>query len=129
MRSILFFALLIIGFNNQVFSQVEKGAKIEFKKVIHDYGNVKFGGDGTSTFIFVNTGNEPLVIAQAKQTCGCTVPEWPREPIAPGEKGTITVKYDTKRAGAIAKSVFIISNATNDPNKELRIKGMVLPAQ
>jgi hypothetical protein len=113
---------------NTAVAQIETGAKIEFTKDTHDYGTVKYGADGTCTFEFKNTGNEPLIISTAKGSCGCTVPEWPKEPIAPGAKGTITVKYDTKRPGAINKSVTITSNAVNEPTKVIRIKGNVLPA-
>lgn len=112
----------------KTFDQVETGAKIEFKKETHDYGTVKYGGDGTCTFEFTNTGDAPLIISNAKGSCGCTVPSWPKEPIAAGAKGVITVKYDTKRAGAIAKSVTITSNAINEPNKVIRIKGTVAAA-
>jgi hypothetical protein len=69
-----------------------------------------------------------LIISNAKGSCGCTVPEWPKEPIAPGAKGTIRVKYDTNRPGPINKSVTITSNALNEPNKVIRIKGEVGPA-
>jgi len=127
----LILSLLVAGaaiFSGNVNAQVESGAKIDFKKETHDYGNVKFGADGTCTFDFVNTGNAPLIISNAKGSCGCTVPVWPKEPIAPGAKGSITVKYDTKRAGAINKSVTITSNAVNEPSKVIRIKGNVLPA-
>jgi hypothetical protein len=113
---------------NKATAQVESGPKVEFTKETHDYGTVKYGADGTCTFEFKNTGNAPLIISNAKGSCGCTVPEWPKEPIAPGAKGKITVKYDTKRPGAINKSVTITSNAVNEPTKVLRIKGNVLPA-
>ncbi|MBC9813111.1 DUF1573 domain-containing protein [Crocinitomicaceae bacterium CZZ-1] len=101
------------------------GPKIEFKKDTHDYGDIKYAADGTCTFEFKNTGNAPLIISNAKGSCGCTVPEWTKEPINPGKTGVITVKYDTKRPGAINKSVTITSNAVNEPNKVLRIKGNV----
>lgn len=104
---------------------VESGAKIEFKKETHDYGTIKQYGDGSCEFEFKNTGNEPLMISNAKGSCGCTVPEWPREPIAPGETGVIKVKYDSKRVGPINKSVTLQSNATNAPTKVIRIKGTV----
>lgn len=117
----------IIGSNKGFAQEVQNGAKIEFTKDTHDYGNIKNGGNGTCTFVFTNTGNEPLVITTAKGSCGCTVPEWPKEPIAPGAKGTITVRYDTKKVGAINKSVTITSNAVNEPTKVLRIKGNVAP--
>jgi hypothetical protein len=105
---------------------VEGGAKIEFKKETHDYGTIKNGADGSCTFEFKNTGDSPLIISNAKGSCGCTVPEWPKEPIAPGATGSIKVKYDTMRTGAINKSVTITSNATNSADKIVFIKGEVL---
>ncbi len=125
MLAVAFFATL--GMNKAVAQEVQNGPKIEFAKDVHDYGDVKNGGNGTCTFTFTNTGTEPLIIQSAKGSCGCTVPEWPTEPIAPGAKGTLTVKYDTKRVGAISKSVTINSNAVNEPVKVVRIKGNVLP--
>ncbi len=67
-------------------------------------------------------------LTYTKGSCGCTVPEWPKEPIAPGAKGVIRVKYDTNRPGPINKNVTITSNAINEPNKVIRIKGEVGPA-
>jgi uncharacterized protein (DUF58 family) len=113
---------------SSVYAQPESGAKIEFSKETHDYGNVKYGANGTCTFEFKNTGNAPLIISKATGSCGCTVPSWPKEPIAPGAKADITVKYDTKRPGPISKSVTITSNAINEPSKVIRIKGTVGPA-
>ena len=121
----MFIAAVVL---NKATAQIETGAKIEFTKETHDYGTIKYGADGSCTFEFKNTGNEPLIISNAKGSCGCTVPEWPKEPIAPGAKGVIKVKYDTKRPGAINKSVTITSNAINEPTKVIRIKGNVLPA-
>jgi hypothetical protein len=137
----VFFSLalsaLAVAFSSNVNSQIlEKGAKIEFSKETHDYGTVKYGEDGTCQFEFKNTGDEPLIISNAKGSCGCTVPEFSKEPIAPGEKGVIKVKYDTKRPGPINKSVTVTSNAVNGSydattktsTSILRIKGNVLPA-
>lgn len=103
------------------------GPQIKFIKQVHDYGTVAYAGDGYCSFEFKNIGNAPLIISKANKSCGCTVPEWPKEPILPGETGMIKVKYDTKRPGAINKSVTIISNAINSPSKIIRIKGNVLP--
>lgn len=105
-----------------------EGPKITFETEVIDFGNVAQGSEQIRTFKFTNTGNAPLIISNAKGSCGCTVPTWPHEPIAPGAKGTIEVKYDTKRAGAINKMVTITSNAVNEPNQIIRIKGNVLPA-
>ena len=104
----------------------QTGAKIEFNKETHDYGTIKNGADGACVFEFKNTGDSPLIISNAKGSCGCTVPEWPKEPIAPGAKGSIKVKYDTMRTGEINKSVTITSNAVNAADKVVFIKGTVL---
>lgn len=106
-------------------AQSSKGAKIEFSKEVHDYGNVKYGADGTCTFEFKNTGNEPLIISEAHGSCGCTVPEWPKEPINPGKTAVLKVKYDTNRPGNFNKTVTITSNAVNEPSKVVSIKGNV----
>jgi hypothetical protein len=119
--------MAVMSFNKAA-AQIESGPKIDFTKETHDYGTIKYGADGSCSFEFKNTGNAPLIISNAKGSCGCTVPEWPKEPIAPGAKATIKVKYDTKRPGAINKSVTITSNAVNEPTKVIRIKGNVLPA-
>jgi hypothetical protein len=135
----LSFCLLFVAATatNTLSAQIEKGAKIEFSKEIHDYGTIKYDADPYCTFEFKNTGNEPLIISNAKGSCGCTVPEWSKEPIAPGASGSIRVKYDTKRPGAINKSVTVSTNvvtgtdATGNPiyyDALLKIKGEVGPA-
>lgn len=119
--------LLVAGMTSTLMAQeVRQGAIIEFEKDVHDYGEVPHMGNGTYSFIFKNTGTEPLVISNAKGSCGCTVPSWPKEPIAPGKSAKIDVTYDTKRVGPISKSVTITSNAENTPVKVLRIQGTVL---
>jgi len=101
------------------------GASIDFQKEVHDYGLVEYNGNGECEFEFTNTGTAPLIISNAKGSCGCTVPEWPKAPIAPGATAVIKVKYATNRVGTINKSVTITSNATNTPTKVIRIKGEV----
>ncbi|MFT6503011.1 MAG: hypothetical protein ACJASQ_003143 [Crocinitomicaceae bacterium] len=128
MKKALFSLLMIFvatAGTTAIAQEVKNGAKLDFEKDVHDYGTVENGGDGTCTFEFTNTGNAPLIISNAKGSCGCTVPSWPKEPIAPGATSKITVKYDTKRPGAINKSVTITSNAVNEPTKVIRIKGNV----
>jgi hypothetical protein len=95
-----------------------------FDSEIHDFGTIDQGGDGTYLFKFKNTGKEPLIISNAKGSCGCTVPSWPKEPIGPGATGTIKVTYDTKRLGGFTKTVTISSNSKT-PEKVITIKGTV----
>jgi len=104
---------------------VNAQAQIEVNKETHDYGEIEQGGDPYCEFVVKNTGTEPLIISNAKGSCGCTVPEWSKEPILPGKTSVLKVKYDTKRVGPINKSVTLTSNATNEPTKIIRIKGNV----
>lgn len=101
------------------------GPEMTFETEVIDYGTIEQGADGVREFKFTNTGNEPLIISNARGSCGCTVPTWPKEPIKPGESSVIKVKYDTKRIGTINKSVTITSNA-KEPTKVIRIKGTVI---
>ncbi len=99
----------------------------EFKFVTEtiDYGTIEQGSNGLREFNFTNIGKSALVISEAKQSCGCTVPTPPKEPIKPEESSVIKVKYDTKRLGAFSKTVIIYSNAKR-AEITLRIKGNVI---
>ncbi len=120
---------MIVLVSGTIFGQevtaLQNGAKMEFDKEVHDYGTIKKGDDGHCVFKIKNTGNQPLLIRNAKGSCQCTVPEWPKEPILPGKTAEIKVKYNTSRVGVINKSVTISSNAMNGTTKVLRIKGTV----
>ncbi len=104
----------------------DNAPKIDFEKIVHDYGTMYQGGDGNCEFKFTNTGQEPLILTTVRSSCGCTVPKWPNEPILPGETGVIKVKYDTKRLGGIHKSITVKSNASN-ATIVLTISGNILP--
>ena len=115
--SILFFAVLFISisFNAQEF---------KFEEETIDYGKIEKASNGERTFVFTNTGDQPLIIQKIKSSCGCTVPKKPLGPVMPGEKGEIKVSYDTKRVGGFSKSITITSNAKN-ALKVIKIKGFV----
>ena len=102
-------------------------AEITFDKTVHDFGKVAEElGKVDCEFEFTNTGDAPLVLNNASSSCGCTVPSWTKEPIAPGGKGSIKVSYSAAgRPGAISKSVTVTSNATT-PSVSLRIAGEVI---
>ncbi|HLP10947.1 MAG TPA: DUF1573 domain-containing protein [Flavobacteriales bacterium] len=102
-------------------------AEMTFQKEVHDYGDLKQGGNGDCSFKFTNTGSAPLIISDAKGSCGCTVPEWPKTPIKPGESAEIKVHYDSKRVGPINKTVTVTANIEGG-TKVIRIKGNVLAA-
>ena len=99
-------------------------AQISFTQETIDYGNIKKDANGEREFTFKNTGKEPFIITNCVGSCGCTVPVWPKTPIAPGEKASIKVKYDTRRVGRFQKTVTVTSNA-GTPTKVLTIKGNV----
>lgn len=117
--------LTAIAGGSVVKAQNAAGPEISFEKDVHDYGNIKQHANGECEFKFTNTGNAPLIISNAKGSCGCTVPDWPKQPIKPGETAVIKVKYDTKRVGPISKTVTVESNAVEKPSAMLRIKGNV----
>jgi len=97
---------------------------IKFEKLVHDYGTIAKGSDGTCEFIFANLGQTPLIVNYVSASCGCTVPDWTREPVQPGKTGTIKVKYNTAIVAPFTKSVTVQSNAKNSP-VALTIKGVV----
>jgi len=100
------------------------GSAIEFETTEHDFGTIPEKGDGTFAFVFKNTGKEPLILKNVRSSCGCTIPEWPKEPIKRGHKGTIKVSYNTRITGNFSKSISVYSNAAEEP-VVLRIKGKV----
>ena len=111
--------------NDNKLNENTNAPEITFAEKVHDYGTLFVGGDGNCEFEFTNTGKEPLILSSVRSSCGCTVPSWPREPILPGKKEVIKVKYDTKRLGPINKSVTVMSNAKN-PTEVLRISGNIV---
>lgn len=101
-------------------------AEMTFDYLSYDFGTIISGDKVSYVYTFTNTGKEALVIANAKGSCGCTVPSWPKEPIAPGEKATIEVSFDSSnKSGNQAKRVTITAN-TNPAQTFLTIKGVVL---
>jgi hypothetical protein len=103
------------------------GPVITFEKTEHDYGTIEQGADGHCEFVFTNTGDEPLIISQFQTSCGCLVPSWDRDPVLPGKKRSVRLRYDTNRVGPINKSATLTSNSVDRPVLVLRIKGEVRP--
>jgi len=98
---------------------------IQFAEMEHDFGSIDQDTKNTKVFTFTNTGNEPLIISDAKGSCGCTVPNYPRNPIAPGETGEIEVVYSPgKQVNQQTKTVSITAN-TEPATTVLRVKANV----
>lgn len=100
---------------------------ISFEQTQFDFGKINEGMKVKTQFSFTNTGNKPLLIAHAAGSCGCTVPDWPREPIAPGKSASIGVEFDSNgKKGEQLKTVTVTTNT--DPNENmLYIKATVIP--
>ena len=99
-------------------------AEITFEKEVNDFGIVPQGTPASYTFVFRNTGKEPLIITNATASCGCTTPEWTKEPIKKGDKGFVKATYNATAAGAFNKSLTVLSNAKRG-TVVLTIKGEV----
>ena len=100
-----------------------------FKKEEHDFGILIDGEKVTYSFLFTNSGDAPLIISNAKGSCGCTVPNYPKEPIKQGATASIDVTFDSKgRVGKQSKAVTITAN-TNPNRKVIRIHSEVITEQ
>ncbi len=107
---------------------VQKKGKAVFVTESHDFGQIK-EADGPATFVFdfTNEGTDPLILKNVQASCGCTTPDWPREPILPGKKGEIKVTYNpANRPGGFQKQITVTSDG--DPSVQvLKINGTVIP--
>ncbi|MDA3905411.1 MAG: DUF1573 domain-containing protein [Bacteroidales bacterium] len=127
----IFFVLLISGIS--VYAQNAPVAAndkpnspvILFEETLFNYGTIVQDGNGMHNFIYKNTGKEPLVLSRVRSSCGCTIPEWSRQPLMSMEQDTIKVKYDTHRIGRFSKTISVYSNA-KDPMVVVRIQGEVV---
>lgn len=123
----LVFPVLITSAQQKAPAAQDNSNAPDFKFTIEEYnfGTVKPGDLVVYEFVYTNTGKDPLIITEAQGSCGCTVPEWPKEPLKKGEKGKIKVSFDSSgRSGNQEKTVTIYSNAKSGP-KVLKIKGTV----
>ena len=102
--------------------------EIKFEKLSHDFGEIQEGVLAETVFTFTNVGNSDLIISNASGSCGCTVPDYPKDtPIKPGEGGSINVKFDSSnRPGLQRKAVTLITN-TAKGKQILNIKSIVIP--
>ena len=99
---------------------------MEFETTEHDFGTIDQGTNVEHLFKFKNTGDAPLVVVDAKSSCGCTVPTWSRESIPPGGEGEMLVKFNGSGQNQVSKTVTVTANTQN--GKELiKIKAFVTP--
>lgn len=94
---------------------------MQFDSELHDFGTIGDGDKVTHTFVFTNTGDKPLVVSNAKGSCGCTVPNWDKDPVMPGETGELTIQYDSKNKGSVDGKVdtkFVTVTANTVPSTQ-----------
>jgi len=136
MKNILFTLTLLAAFATTGFSQSpfkdvapppvnENGPVMDLESTVVDYGTIAQNSEPLRTVAFTNTGREPLVISNARGSCGCTVPTWPKEPIMPGETSEIEVRYATNRVGPFTKKITLTTNEGGEP-KVIKVTGTVL---
>lgn len=119
---------LLLGLMTTGVLMAQKSPNAKFEKKVHDFGTIKEEiGAITTIFEFVNSGEAPLIIQRVTATCGCTTPQYTREPILPGDTGRIDVRYSTvRRPGNFRKNVRVYTNVP-DSVFTLTIRGRVTP--
>jgi len=102
-------------------------AVVEFDKKSHDFGEIQQNTPQETVFTFTNTGDAPLIITNATSSCGCTIPEYPKNtPIAPGEQGTLKVKFNGSGMNKVTKTIRVQTN-TASGEEILQIHAYVVP--
>lgn len=120
--SVFIFTYIIGSAQN---NSTEPKAVIKFESVEHNFGKIYDGKPVMHEFVFTNTGKVPLVLSNVQPACGCTTPEWPREPIMPGQKSKIKAIYNAGSfRGAFSKGITVQSNSETG-SVQLTIKGVV----
>mgnify|MGYP001823378963 FL=1 len=104
------------------------GPRFKFDKTEHDFGTINEGDVVETVFAFTNVGKSELIITSAKGSCGCTVPEWPKEPIMPGEVGEIKVKFNSYRKPNLQQKQITLRTNTEGGKEILKIRAQVTPS-
>jgi len=97
---------------------------VKFKEVSYNFGQVPYNSDVRHTFEFTNISKEPVAIRDVGTSCGCTTPSYSKEPVAPGQTGSVTAKYDSSRIGGFTKTLTVY---INDETIRLTINGTIMP--
>ncbi|MBS4043519.1 MAG: DUF1573 domain-containing protein [Chitinophagaceae bacterium] len=99
---------------------------IQWVDTTFNFDSIKQGEQKSFTYTCINTGNKPLVIKEVRPGCGCTVADYSKEAILPGNKGWVTANFDSKRfCDLVVKSILVISNTSNDPERVLKFSGVI----
>ena len=106
---------------------VASAQTISFDKTTYEYGTVKTGSDGHRFFTVTNTGDKPLILSDVRASCGCTTPEWSKDPIMPKQSAKIKVGYNTALNGSFKKQIEVFSNDPENNRSVIYIEGNVDP--
>lgn len=106
-KIITLLACLFVGTVAFAQAELNLGSKINFSKTEHNFGQQPVGKPVSYEFEFTNAGTKPLVLTDVKASCGCTTPSWTKEPVMPGQKGSIKAQYNMAREGNFRKSVTV----------------------
>jgi hypothetical protein len=120
-------AQVTFGQSNNVRDEKPGGAYLSWERSNYDFGDIAQGEKVEYTFRFSNIGNEPLMITNITTQCGCTAPKgWPRDPILPGDKGEITIVFDSSgKFGRVNKVATVMSNAANKDGVQILLSGNI----
>ena len=125
MKKILLICAVVLGFAFNASAQTDAKAEFKFNEEKHDFGKIPQGTPVTTVFEFTNVGTEPLILTEVKPTCGCTIADYTKTPVAKGAKGTIKITYNAAVVSAFNKTIVVTSNAKT-PTKYLNIVGEVV---
>ncbi|MFI5162667.1 MAG: DUF1573 domain-containing protein [Sphingobacteriales bacterium] len=131
MKKLMLICVAVMGLAftaTKVSAQDNEKAEFKFNEEKHDFGKIAQGTPVTTVFEFTNIGKEPLILADVKPTCGCTIADYTKTPVKSGEKGVIKITYNAAAAMPFNKTIVVTSNAKT-PTKYLNIVGEVIAAK
>ena len=126
MKKAIIIATIILASTLQMWAQKAAAPKIAFEETVFNFDTIVQNGNAEHVFCFANEGDAPLLITSAFSSCGCVVPEWPKEPLAPKASGSVKVRYNTGKAGPFTKVIVVKTNDAEAPKTVLRINGVVV---
>lgn len=127
--SLCFILTAAIGYSQlDAADQNLEGPQMDLESLVVEYGEIDQHSEPLRVLKFTNTGTEPLIIKSARGSCGCTVPDWPKEPIMPGEENQLEIRYATNRLGKFSKTVTLTTNVEGEPIV-IKVQGHVHEAE